>query len=64
MLLIAQIMMILRNEDKYAISMGYISLIIRLFRIQYKTPIAEACDYFWNSTLEEIARLHRSTNFY
>ena len=46
MLLIAQIMMILRNENKYAISMGYISLIIRLFRIQYKIPIAEACDYF------------------
>ena len=34
------------------------TLIIRLLRIQYKTPIAEACDYF-NSTLEEIARLHR-----
>ena len=31
-------------------------LIIRLFRIQYKTPTAEVCDYFRNSTLEEIAR--------
>ena len=29
------------------------NLIIRLFRIQYKTPIAEACDYFRNTTLEE-----------
>ena len=32
------------------------SIIIRLFRIQYKTPIAEACDYFRNSTQDEIAR--------
>ena len=31
-------------------------LIIRLFRIQYKTRTAEACDYFQNSTLDEIAR--------
>ena len=31
-------------------------VIIRLFHIQYKTLIAEACDYFLNSTLEEIAR--------
>ena len=32
-------------------------LIIRLFRIQYKTRIAEACDYYRNSTLDdEIAR--------
>ena len=29
-------------------------IIIRLFRIQYKTRVAEACDYFLNSTLEEI----------
>ena len=48
-----------------------ITLIIRLFRIQYKTPIAEVCDYFQNSTLDEIAcwkKLHgftaHSTNFY
>ena len=32
-----------------------IIIIIRLFRIQYKTPIAEAWDYFRNSTLDEIA---------
>ena len=32
------------------------ALIILLLRIQYKTLIAEACDYFRNSTLEEIAR--------
>ena len=31
-------------------------LFIRLFRIQYKTRIAEACDYFLNSTPDEIAR--------
>ena len=37
-----------------------VELIIRLFRIQYKTPLAEVCDYFQNSTLEEIARLHRA----
>ena len=36
--------------------MGTIFLVIRLFRIQYKTRIAEACDYFQNSTLDEIAR--------
>ena len=31
-------------------------IIIQLFRIQYKTAIAEACDYFLNSTLDDIAR--------
>ena len=33
-----------------------LDIIIRLFHIQYKTPIAEECDYFRNSTLDEIAR--------
>ena len=33
-----------------------ITLIKRLFLIQYKTRIAEACDYFQNSMLDEIAR--------
>ena len=28
---------------------------LRLFRKQCKTPIVEACDYFRNSTLDEIA---------
>ena len=36
------------------------AIITRIFLIQYKTPIAEACDYFRNSTLEEIAWLHRT----
>ena len=36
--------------------MGTIFLVILLFHIQYKTHIAEACDYFRNSTLDEIAR--------
>ena len=34
----------------------YAVLIIRLFCMQYKTAIMEACDYFRNSTLDEIAR--------
>ena len=34
------------------------NLFIRLFRIQYKTLIAEACFFFPNSTLQEIAWLH------
>ena len=31
-------------------------VIMRLFRMQYKTPIAEAYDYFRKSMLDKIAR--------
>ena len=34
----------------------FFCIIIRLLRIQYKTAIAEACDYFLNSMLDKIAR--------
>ena len=34
-------------------------IIVQLFRIQYKTPIEEACDYFRNSTLDETARCEK-----
>ena len=40
----------------FSLQFEFLSLVIRLFRIQYKTPIAEAYDYFRNSTLDEIAR--------
>ena len=37
------------------------ALIIRQFCIQYKTRIEEACDYFQNSTPDEIAHGRNSS---
>ena len=49
-------LVILRMEihvDVHALQINHTA--ISQFRIQYKTSIAEVCDYFQNSTLEEVA---------